>query len=68
MPAARTLASSSATKASAAAERVERLAQTARRAACRPLEVVARDDDDVDVAVQIEMLKPVVEHVDGAAE
>ena len=34
----------------------------------RPLEVVARDDDDVGVAAQIEMLKPVVQHVDGAAE
>ena len=31
-------------------------------------DVVAPDDDDVDVAIELQVLKPVVEDVDGRAE
>ena len=49
-------------------DRVERLAQPAGRQRPRTVEILLGDDHEVGVAVQLKVLKPVVEHVDGAAE
>ena len=49
-------------------QRVERLTQSPARERDRPRDVLAADEDDVDIAIELQMLEPVVEHVDRGAE
>ena len=49
-------------------DRIERLAQPPARQRHRPLDVLAADDHQIDVAIELQMLKAVVEHVDRGAE
>ncbi len=49
-------------------ERIQRLAQVAGWQRQRLRDVVAADQDDVDVAFELEVLEPVVQHVDRRAE
>src|SRR5437763_9493353 len=48
--------------------RVEWLAKASRRKRARILHILAGDQEDVSIPVQRKVLKPVVEHMDGAAE
>ena len=49
-------------------QRVERLTQAATREGDWFRNVLASDEDDVDIAIELYVLKPVVQHVNGCLE
>ncbi len=49
-------------------QRIQRLPQPSARQRLRPRHIVSADEHDLHVTIELQMLKPVVEHVDGRAE
>jgi hypothetical protein len=49
-------------------DRVERLAQTSRRKRHRPLDVLAAEDHKIDIALELQMLKSIVQDMDRRTE